>query len=327
MMGRPAPPCSTRPPRIQGRPASAGRRRDGLVADDHVVVDVGHRPAPLGVGAEGHGAGHDGLEVGHQVAAEQRDGRRPDRSSRRGVSMAPAATTTWRAARNRLDAVGPDQVDAGGPAALDADPGHEGLGQQLGPAGGHGPHAAWRSGRPWRGWGSRSRRRSRSCCRPACRRRGRCWPRWAPGRGGSRAVRRRPPDTGGAEHGRARGHREGSRPGRGEGIGPLGAGHADGPLDLGVVRLELVVVDRPVGHVGVGLGAETEWSRRKSSGRKRGTLPSAWVPPPPTVVGTELTSPTWVRSPSSSWVRKVRGSTSGSGPRKCRLRNLISSLE
>ena len=50
----------------------------------------------------------------------------------------------------------------------------------------------------------------------------------------------------------------GNGPDRGaaKGLDALGAGHADGPLHLGVVRLQLVVVDGPVIHVGTGLGPE-----------------------------------------------------------------------
>src|SRR5215210_5011322 len=67
-------------------------------------------------------------------------------------------------------------------------------------------------------------------------------------------------------------------------------------------------------------------SALKSTSRKRGSLPSAWKPPPPTVDGRLFTSPVKIRSPSSGERRNVRGSSSGSGPRKCRCRNLSSSL-
>src|SRR6266536_431644 len=65
---------------------------------------------------------------------------------------------------------------------------------------------------------------------------------------------------------------------------------------------------------------------RKSTSRNRGSFPSAWKPPPPTVDGRLFTSPVKIRSPSSGERRNERGSSSGSGPRKCRCRNLISSL-
>ena len=64
----------------------------------------------------------------------------------------------------------------------------------------------------------------------------------------------------------------------------------------------------------------------KSTSRNRGSLASAWKPPPPTPLGRLLTSPVWMRSPSSSRCRNVRGSSNGSGPKKCRRKNLISSL-
>ncbi len=154
-----------------------------------------------------------------------------------------------------LGTVGTDDIDPGGPAALDADPGHEGLGQQLGPTGGHGPlqhgdgialgvdgaaevgaEAAVVAGRP-------------AVVGDAV------------GRGGGRIGVVAEPLGGGRRTGwrrtwGARRHGEGTRPGGGEGVGPLGAGHPDGPLHLGVVGLELVVVEGPVGHLGVGLGTE-----------------------------------------------------------------------
>ena len=54
----------------------------------------------------------------------------------------------------------------------------------------------------------------------------------------------------GAEHVRPRRHGIRARPPRRERVGGVVAGHADGALGLGVVRLELVVVDRPVDDVG-----------------------------------------------------------------------------
>ncbi len=57
-----------------------------------------------------------------------------------------------------------------------------------------------------------------------------------------------------AVHGRPRGHGIGARTPGGEGVGALSAGDADGALDLGVVRLELVVVERPVDDVRAFLG-------------------------------------------------------------------------
>src|SRR6185437_8519463 len=65
----------------------------------------------------------------------------------------------------------------------------------------------------------------------------------------------------------------------------------------------------------------------KSTARKRGSLPSAWKPPPPTVDGRLLTSPANRWSPSASSSRYVRGSRNGSGPRKWRRKNLISSFD
>src|SRR4051794_14137445 len=65
----------------------------------------------------------------------------------------------------------------------------------------------------------------------------------------------------------------------------------------------------------------------KSTARKRGSFPSAWKPPPPTVDGRLFTSPANRWSPSPSSRRYVRGSRNGSGPRKWREKNLISSFD
>ena len=171
--------------------------------------------------------------------------------------MAPAATITWRAARNRLDAVGSDQRRPrwpGGPrsgpattkvsASSSARPvamarmqHGDRIALGVDRAAEEGAEPAVVAGRPAVVGDAvgRGRRRIGVVAQPL---------------GGRRRAD-------GAEHGCARGHGERPRPGAGERVGPVGAGHPDGPLDLGVVRLELVVVDRPVGHVGPGLGAET----------------------------------------------------------------------
>ena len=212
------------------------------------------------------------------------------------------------------------------PAARDADAATRRSRPSARPARWPWPGSTGRPGRPWRGWGSRRRRRSRSCCRPVGRRRRRCWPPWAPRRGEARASRQRPttarPRTSArpAASGRAR------TPG-GEGVGPGRARPprwpARPPRSRARARRSRAASRRrrrPPAARRSSRGA-------KSSSRKRGTLPSAWVPPPPTVVGMEFTSPTCVCSPSSARRRKARGSTSGSGPRKWRVMNLISSFE
>ena len=324
MIGRPAPLCSTMPAPQPGQAGLGCRLPGGIVTHDHVVVHMGHGPAPFGIGPVGHGTGHDGLEVGHEVPAHQRMVQPRQEQQARRLDGPGGHDHVTRVHRTH-GAVGADHVHPGGPMALGADAGHERLHHQFGPPTGHGPlqhgdgialgvdrtaevgtEAAVVAGRP-----------------PVVGH--------GVGRGGSR-VRVVPEPLGrrtgqdGPVHGCARRHRERTRSGGGEGIGALGAGHPDGPLHLGVVGLELVVADGPVGHVGIGLGPEHR-VEAEVVGHEAGHLAVGVGAAPPTVDGTELTSPTWVWSPSPSWVRKVRGSMRGSGPRKWRLRNLISSFE
>ena len=71
LTGWPAPPCSTTPPRIHGSPAAAGRGPLRVVADDEVVVGAVTAPAPLAVQPEREGADRERLEVVHEVAADE----------------------------------------------------------------------------------------------------------------------------------------------------------------------------------------------------------------------------------------------------------------
>ena len=325
MMGRPAPPCSTMPPRSQGRPAAVAAARVASSPHDHVVVHVGDRPAPLGVGPDRQRPGHDGLEVGHQVPAHQRVVEAGQEQQARRLDGAGGHHHVA-GADDALDPVGADDVHPGGPSPLEPDPGDEGLRPGARPGRWPWPAAAWPPGRPWRGWDSRRRRRSRSCCRPVGRRRERCWPRWAPDRGDSRGAR--PP--------RRTGGRRTSEPPRAWGRGP-NADRRRGWRPRSRPPRSAAPPRRRRARARRSRAASRPRRRRAGDraatapgsppGMNRGTLPSAWVPPPPTVDGTELNSPTWVWSPSAASARKVRGSTNGSGPRKCRVRNLISSLE
>ena len=84
----------------------------------------------------------------------------------------------------------------------------------------------------------------------------------------------------------------------GERVGAVLAGDAEQLLDRGVVGLQVVVLQRPVVDLRRRRSARGRCSRWKSSSRKRGSLASACTPPPPTVDGRLLTSPTISRSPS-----------------------------
>ena len=191
MMGSPPPLCSTRPPRNQGSPAPSAASRERVVLHHGVVVHVGDGPALVGVQAQVREvADDDGLEVHHQVAAEGRVLQTGEQEDARRLDGTAGHDDELGVHRAR-GAVRPDELDAGGRAALCDDPAHVGLGHQLGPAGGHGPGAAAPPDRPWRGSGSRRTRSSRSCCRPAGRRRRCCWPPSAPRRDGARPSRPR----------------------------------------------------------------------------------------------------------------------------------------
>ena len=170
---------------------------------------------------------------------------RPESSSRRGVSMAPPATTTRPVA---MVCVFPSASMYSTPvarAAVRQDPGHERLGHEMRPPGGHrlgeqrhrvalgvdgaaeeGAEPAVVAGGP-------------AVVGDAVRRR-RCLVRVQPdGLGGLRREQR-------AVHGGPRRHRVRARPPRGERVGPGAAGDPDGAFDLRVVRLELGVLERPV---------------------------------------------------------------------------------
>ena len=225
-----------------------------VVAHDHVVVHMGDRPAPLAVGPIGHGAGGDRLEVGHQIAADERVVELGQEQEPRCLDSTGGDDHVT-GGQEPLLTVGADHVHPGGAAAHDAHPGHEGLRQQLRPACGHGAleHgdgvALGMDGAAEEGTEAAVVAGGTGIIGNAVDGRG--------GRvgviaevlgGGGRA--------GGPEHGNTGGHGKRTRTAGGEGIGPLGAGHPDGPLHLGVVRLQLVIVEGPVGHFGIGLGSE-----------------------------------------------------------------------
>ena len=269
---------------------------------------------------------HDRLEVHHQVATDQvvADPRQQEQPRRLD---GPAGHHHVAGVHRPLDAVGPDEVDPGGPPPGRLDARDEGLGAQLGPARRHHPLQQGDRDPPWRGSGTRRTRRTRSCCRPGGRRRARCWrPSGAVVGVEPEPLGRRARQGGGVHRG-ARRHRVRARAPGGEGIG---TGRPRPPRSTAPPRRSRArgrrrpPASRRPRRPGCGPRAENS---RKSSSPKRGTLPSAWVPPPPTVEGMEFTSPTCVWSPSSAERRKVRGSRKGSGPRKCRKTNLISSLE
>ena len=198
-------------------PGLGGGRPRGLVAHDHVVVDVGHRPAPLGVGPVRHRAGGDGLEVGHEVPADQRV-LEAGEQQQPGCLDGAGGHDHVPGGQEALGAVGADQVDAGGPSPVGPDAGDERLGQQLGPTGGHGP--------PEHGHRialgvDRAAEEGAEAAVVAGRA---AVVGDAVGGGGGRigvvaellGRRHRP---GGPEHRRPRRHREGARPGAGEGVG------------------------------------------------------------------------------------------------------------
>ena len=129
----------------------------------------------------------------------------------------------------------------------------------------------------------------------------------------------------GALHVGARRHRERSRPPRRERVRLL-AGHPDEPLGLGVVRLEVVVGERPVDDVGALDRAERRaaaGSRPPGSGaacRRRGSRRRR----PSTAASSRGRRRGGRRRPRPR--RNVRGSTSGSGPSRWRCSDLSSSL-
>ena len=116
-----------------------GRFPRRLVLHHGVVVHVRHGAPLVGVQTQLREVPDDDrLEVAHQVpteggvlhAREEEDARRLDGAARHDDELG---------VHGPGDAIGPDELDAGGPPALRDDPAHVGLGHELGPAGGHGP--------------------------------------------------------------------------------------------------------------------------------------------------------------------------------------------
>ncbi len=243
-MGKPPPLCSTSPPRNHGRPASAAASR-AVVLHHGVVVDVSDG-APL-VRVQTHGrevSDDDGLEVHHQVPAERRvvhpgqqqQARRLDGATRHDDQLGiPGAR----------DAVRPDELDAGGSPALRDDAADVGLGHQLGPPRRHG--LGQQRHRVTLGVDGAAEERAvaavvasrTAVVGDAVGRRRRLVGMQADllgrGRRQQRPVHRCP--------GR---HRIRTGAPGGERVGTLAPGDPDGPLHLGVIGLELVVVERPV---------------------------------------------------------------------------------
>ena len=174
MIGWPPPPCSTMPGAEVGEPVLL-RVRAALVVDDHViVVQVRDRTAAVTVQAERERADHVGLEVVHEVAADeirrvrdlraQQEPRRLPRAARddHDARASPRARCRRRrgsarrvpCARSRRAARARRTTRAGSRSGRCA-----------------ARCAAARPGRPWRRSGSRRSRRTRSCCTRAGRRR------------------------------------------------------------------------------------------------------------------------------------------------------------
>ncbi len=245
MIGRPPPLCSTRPPRNHGRPAPAAASRvrsSWTMASSCTWVTE----RPLCGCRRRFGKCPTTIVWKCTIRYLPSAGcSSPERRRRRGVSMAPARHDDQLGFPGVRDPVRPHELDAGGPPALGDDAAHVGLGHQLGPPRGHGPgqqrhrvalgvdgaaeegaEAAVVAGRP-------------PVVGDAVGRRRRLVGVQADLLGGGRRQH-------GAVHRRPGGHRVGAGPPGGERVGALAARDADGPLDLGVVRLELVVVERPV---------------------------------------------------------------------------------
>ena len=165
----PPPPCSTVPPRIHGRSAAPRRGHRVRVGDHEVVVQVGHAASPFAVQREREDADRERLEVVHEVAADesgrvadvgpQQQPRRLERAGGEHDVCSPhlardvaagdveVADARWPAVRPRR-ARSPSRTTRAAPRTAPS----------------AAPAEATRSGRPWRGWRSRSRRRTRSCC-------------------------------------------------------------------------------------------------------------------------------------------------------------------
>ena len=228
----------------QPRPARGLARP--LVLHHGVVVHVGDRTGPsAGAGAW---SGKCPTTIVWKCTMRCRPSAgcsRPESSRMRGVSIAPPATMTSLAS---IVCIAPPASMYSTPVArspVGDDPAHVGLGHQLRPAGRHrlgqqrhrvalgvdgtaeeGAEAAVVAGGP-------------AVVGDAVRRRRRLVGMQADLLGGRRRED-------GAVHRRTRRHRIRPRTPRGERVGPGPAGDADGPLHLGVERLELVVVEGPV---------------------------------------------------------------------------------
>ena len=226
--------------------ARAGRRRPGAVVLHHgVVVHMGDGASLVGVQPHGREVpDDDGLEVHHEVLAERRVVEPREEEKARGLDGTPRHDDQLGLPGAR-DPVGPDELDASGAPAVGDDAAHVGLGHQLRPSRGHrlgqqrhrvalgvdgaaeeGAEAAVVAGRA--AVVGDAVRRCRRLVGVQADLLGR-------GRRQHRAVHRRP-----------RRHRIRPRPPGGKGVGTRTAGHADRPLDLRVVRLQLLVVERPV---------------------------------------------------------------------------------
>ncbi len=173
------------------QPGVAGSRSGFVGHDDVIVVNVGHGPSLVGVDPLRQVAEGQRLEVEHQVATDHRVVE-AGQEEEAGCLHGPAGEDDGVGRLGVSLALGVDPLHTGGPAALATGCATRRSRAAARPDRSGGPAAAAPPGHPWRGWGSRNRRRTRSCCRPAGRRRGPSCIRWAPHRGGSRAARRLP---------------------------------------------------------------------------------------------------------------------------------------
>ena len=173
----------------------------------------------------------------------------PDSNNRRGVSTAPAAMTTCRASMLRVAPSGPmtSTPVARRPSVRTSR--HERLGHQLGVPCGHGARQQG-DGVPLGVDGTPEERAEAAVVTGGAAVIGD-----GVGRGGSRIgmqaqVLGRGARQHRAVHRRAGRHGIGARAPRRERVGACFARHADRPLGLRVVRLEVVVGERPVRHLG-----------------------------------------------------------------------------
>ena len=187
--GCPAAPCSTIPPRRNGRPASRAAATRVGVRDDRVVHQVRDGATAVAVQPVREDAEHERLEVVLRKRPTTSGLPSPVRSSRRGVSNAPAARMTWAAPRPRA------RRDRGRGTARPApgvpDPSRStSVTYDSGRISQRPVRSACGSGRDGIALGVDGtavvRRRIRSCCTRAGRRTRRCSLRSARGTGGSR---------------------------------------------------------------------------------------------------------------------------------------------